>query len=96
MQNKKSRAADTKIGPVLRKHNFYHKTKIRLTKCYVFPVLLCTGVLDAITDAISKKMEAFEMWLYRRILRIPWVDRILRRLNKELEDITTIKMKKPE
>lgn len=45
------------------------------------------------------KIEAFELWLYRRILKIPWIARItnaevLRRMNKDTELVNTIKIKK--
>jgi len=52
-----------------------------------------------LNDAITKKLEAFELWLYRRMLKIPWIARIinievLRRMNKNTELINTFKVRK--
>ncbi|CAG9828977.1 unnamed protein product, partial [Diabrotica balteata] len=46
-----------------------------------------------------KKLEAFELWMYRRILRISWTEKVtnvevLRRMNKEKEVIFTIQKRK--
>jgi len=45
------------------------------------------------------KLEAFEMWVYRRVLRIPWTarrtnDEFLRIINKDRELLDTIKRRK--
>jgi hypothetical protein len=47
----------------------------------------------------KKKIEAFELWLYRRILKIPWTARItneevLRRMKNDTELVNTIKIRK--
>lgn len=52
-----------------------------------------------LNDAITKKIEAFELWLYRRILKIPWTARItnaevLRIMKKDTEIVNTIKIRK--
>uniref|UniRef100_A0A8D8UG11 Uncharacterized protein n=1 Tax=Cacopsylla melanoneura TaxID=428564 RepID=A0A8D8UG11_9HEMI len=69
--------------------------KARLVRCYIFSVLLY-GVESW---TLMKKLEAFEMWVYRRILRISWVDkvsneRVIQRMNKEKEIVNTIKTRK--
>lgn len=75
------------------------KTKIRLLRCYVFSVLLYGAETWTLTETTMKKLEAFEMWTYRRILRISWVDHVtnvevLLRMNKTTEIIKTIKIRK--
>lgn len=73
--------------------------KIRMIGCYVFTVLLygCEGwTLDPSTE---KRIEAFEMYLYRRILKISWTQRItnievLNRMQKQKELLYTIKKRK--
>lgn len=42
-------------------------------KFYVFSVLLYTAESWTLTEVSIKKLEAFEMWCYRRILKISWV-----------------------
>jgi hypothetical protein len=52
-----------------------------------------------LNDVITKKIKAFELWLYRRILRIPWTTWIkniefLRIMNKDTELVNIIKIRK--
>ncbi|MDK1801117.1 hypothetical protein LRR74_28510, partial [Klebsiella pneumoniae] len=73
--------------------------KIRMIKCYVLPVLLYGMEAWTLKKCDTDKLEAFEMWTYRRILRISWVSRItnkevLRRMGKEKEIIDTVKIRK--
>ena len=68
----------------------------RMIKCYVIPVLLYGMKAWSISKATMKKIESFEMWLYRRVLNISWTLRItnedvLRRINKERELVNTVK-----
>lgn len=75
--------------------------KIRLIKCYVFPVLLYGAEAWTLTEALMKRLEAFEMWVYRRILRISYTEHItnievLRRMGKEKEISLTVKKRKLE
>ena len=43
---------------------------MRLTKCYVWSTLLYGAETWTITKALTKRIEAFEMWTYRQMLRI--------------------------
>jgi len=65
----------------------------------VFSVLLYGVESWTLNGAITKKIEAFELWLYRRILKIPWTVRItnaevLRRMKTDTELVNTIKITK--
>lgn len=97
----KARAAFIKMSTVLRSRDLPLKTKIFVLQCYTFPVLLYGTEAWTLSEASMKKLEAFEMWCYRRILRISWVDRVtnievLHRMGKECEVIKTIKKRKLE
>ena len=75
------------------------KLRIRMLRCYVFPVLLYGCECWTLNPLLEKRIEAFEMYLYRRILRIPWIDRItnidvLDRMHKNKELMSTIKERK--
>ena len=48
--------------------------RLRLTKAYVWSTLLYCCEVWTITSVIEKKIAAFEMWCYRRILRISWME----------------------
>jgi len=55
---------------------------------HILPVLLHAAETWTLTETSSRKIEALETWLYRRILKIPWTDRVsnlrvLRKLRKE-------------
>jgi hypothetical protein len=67
----------------------------------VFSVLLYRVETWTLTELTCKKIEGFEMWLYRRILKISWTDRVtnqlvLERMGKQKELLTTIKTRKLE
>ena len=75
--------------------------KLRLLKCYVFPVLLYGAEAWTMIEQLIKKLSAFEMWLYRRILRISCTDHItneevLWRVGKQQEIAFTVKRRKLE
>lgn len=97
----KARSAFMRMAKLFKSHDLNTNTKIRLLRCYVFSILLYGVESWTVTDASSKKLEAFEMWLYRRILRISWVDhvtnnRVLEQMGKEVEVIRTVKKRKLE
>lgn len=97
----KARSTFIRMSGLFKCHFLNLPTRVRLLRCYVFPVLLYGAETWTVTEAASKRLDAFEMWLYRRILRIPWTahvtnKNVLQRLNKEMEIMTTIKARKLE
>ena len=97
----KARIAFVKFAKIFKSRDLPLTTKIRLLRCYVFSILLYGVEAWTLTNATMKKLEAFEMWCYRRILRTSWMDRVtnaevLRRLNKECEIILHVKQRKLE
>lgn len=94
-----SRQAFIKMNKVLCNKNLSLDLRIRLVRCYIFSTLLYGAECWTVNKAEIKKLNAFEMWTYRRILKIPWTDRVrneevLRRLNKDMEIELTIKRRK--
>ncbi|XP_072402422.1 uncharacterized protein [Diabrotica undecimpunctata] len=86
----KARASFTSMKQIFTSKSLTLPLKIRLLKCYVFPVLLYGMEAWTMTATLMKKVEAFEMWAYRRILRISWTEHVtneevLRRIGKERE-----------
>lgn len=76
-------------------------TKMRIVRCYVLPVLLYGVEAWTLTQATEKRIEAFEMWIYRRILKISYVDHVtnievLQRMTKEKEVLNLVKQRKLE
>lgn len=73
--------------------------KIRMVRCYVLSVLYYGVEAWTLKKLDIRKLEAFEIWLYRRILRVKWTDKvtnmeILKRIKKEKEIIITVKKRK--
>jgi len=67
----------------------------------VFSILYYSMESWTLIEATQKNLEAFDMWLYRRILRISWVDRvtnktILEKMGKKKQEMKTIKRRKLE
>ena len=50
-------------------------TKVRLVKAMVFPVLKYGCESWTVKKAECQKMDAFELWCWRRLLRVPWTAR---------------------
>uniref|UniRef100_A0A8D8SHV0 Craniofacial development protein 2 n=1 Tax=Cacopsylla melanoneura TaxID=428564 RepID=A0A8D8SHV0_9HEMI len=95
----KARNVFNSMDSVFKSHNLTLDTKTRLLKCYVFSVLLYGVETWTLTEATTNKLRAFELWLYRRMLRISWIQKItnaevLRRMNKEAELVNIIKTRK--
>ena len=51
-------------------------TRLRTLKAYVWATLLYGAETWTLNKTLKRKLEATEMWFYRRMLRISWVDRI--------------------
>uniref|UniRef100_A0A8D8X732 Uncharacterized protein n=1 Tax=Cacopsylla melanoneura TaxID=428564 RepID=A0A8D8X732_9HEMI len=70
-----------------------------MIRCYIFSILLYGCESWTMNLAMEKRIEAFEMYLYRRILKISWMQKItnvevLNRMQKEKELLQTIKERK--
>jgi len=95
----KARTTFNKMRAFFKSHNLSLKSKMRHIRCYVFSILLYGVKSWTLNDVITKKIEAFELWLYRRILKIPWTARItnaevLKRMKKDTELVNAIKIRK--
>ena len=50
-------------------------TKVRLVKAMVFPVVMYGCESQTVKKAERQRLDAFEMWCWRRLLRVPWTAR---------------------
>ena len=96
-----ARTSFRKMQKVLTNRELKITLRIRLLRCYVFSILFYGMEAWTLTETMCKRIEAFEMWAYRRMLRISWMDRVtnqavMQRLNKEREVLNTIKRRKLE
>jgi hypothetical protein len=67
-----ARSAFVKMRNLLSKRELSLNTRTRIVRCYVLPVLLYGHEGWTLTKVLEKRLAAFEMWIYRRMLRIPW------------------------
>jgi hypothetical protein len=63
----KARTTFNKMSAFFKSHKLSLKTKMRHTRCYVFSVLLHGVESWTLNYAITKKIKAFELWMYKRI-----------------------------
>ena len=59
----------------IKKQRHYLLTKICLVKAMVFPVVMCRCESWTIKKAEHWRIDAFELWCWRRLLRVPWTAR---------------------
>ena len=65
----------TNLDSILRSRDFTLPTKVHLVKAMVFPVVLYGCESWTIKKAEHQRIDAFELWCWRRLLRIPWTAR---------------------
>ena len=66
----------TKLDSILKSRHFTLPTKVHLVKAMVFPVVIYGCESWTIERAERQRIDAFELWCWRRLLRIPWTARI--------------------
>ena len=65
----------TNLDSILKSRDITLPTKVCLVKAMVFPVVMCGGESWTVKKAECWKMDAFESWFWRRLLRVPWTAR---------------------
>ena len=76
-----SRKAMTNLDSVLKSRDIIMLTKVRIVMAMVFPVVTCSCDRGTVKKAEHQKIDAFELWCWRRLLKVPWTSR---RLNKSI------------
>ena len=71
----------TSLDSILKSRDITLPTKLRLVKAMVFPVVMYGCESWTIKKAECQRIYAFEMWCWRRLLRVPWT---ARRLNQSI------------
>ena len=65
----------TNLDSVLKSRDITLPTKVRLFKAMVFPVVMYGCESWTVREAECRKIDAFELWCWRRLLRVPWTAR---------------------
>ena len=67
--------AMTNLDSVLKSRDITLSTKVHLFKAMVFPVVMYECESWTIKKAECRRIDAFELWCLRRLLRVPWTER---------------------
>ena len=78
----------TNLDSILKSRDTTLLTKVRIVKAMVFPVVMYECESWTIKKAKCCRIDAFELWCWRRLLRVPWTARrsnqsILKEINPE-------------
>ena len=65
----------TNIDTILKSRDISLSTKVCLVKAMVFPVVMCGYKSCTIKKAEHRRIDAFELWCWRRLLRVLWTAR---------------------
>ena len=63
----------TNLDSLLKSRDITLSTKVHLVKVMVFPVVMYRCESWAIKKAECQRIDAFELWYWRRLLRVPWI-----------------------
>ena len=89
----------THLDSILKSRDITLLTKIHLVKAMVFPVVMYGYESWTIKKAESRRIDAFELWCWRRLLRVPWTARrsnqsILKEISPEYSlEVLMLKLK---
>ena len=65
----------TNLDSILKSRDITLPTKVRLVKAMVFPVVMYGCESWTVKKAEPQRIDAFELWCWRRLLRVPWTAR---------------------
>ena len=82
------RKAMTNLDSMLKSRDITLSTKVHPVKAMVFPLVLYGGESWTIKEAECRRIHTFELWCWRRFLKVPWTERksnysILKEINPE-------------
>ena len=65
----------TNLDSIFKSRDITLPTKVRLVKAMVFPVVMYRCESKTVKKAKCLRIDAFELWCWRRLLRVPWTAR---------------------
>ena len=79
------RKSMTNLDSVLKSRDITLPTKVHIVKAMVFPVVTYSCESWTIKKAEGQKIDAFELWWWRRLLRVPWTARSNQSVLREID-----------
>ena len=94
-----TRTTFTNMRTLLSCRGINLKTRLRAIKCYIWPTIFYGAETWTITKSLLSRLDAFDMLVYRRVLKISWTEKItnqevLRRMGTGRETVRQFKTKK--
>ena len=89
----------TYLDSILKSRDIILPTKVHLVKAMFFPIVMCGCESWTIKKAEHQRIDAFELWCWRRLLRVPWTagrsnQSILQEINPEYSlELLMLKLK---
>jgi len=71
-----AKSAFSKLEKILTNRKLSMRTRIRVLNCYVYPVLKYGSEAWTLASDLSKRLESCEVWFLRKMMKIPWTDRV--------------------
>ena len=65
----------TNLDSIFKRRDITLLTKVRLVKAMVFPVVMYGCEIWTVKKAERRRIDTFELWCWRRLLRVPWTSR---------------------
>ena len=81
----------TNLDSILKSRNITLPTKVRLVKAMVFPVVMYGCESWTVKEVEHQKIDAFELWCWRRLLRVPWTTKRSKSILKEINPEYSLK-----
>ena len=78
------RKAMTNLDSILESRNITWPRKVHIIKAMVFPVVMYGCESWIIKKAKRQRIDAFKLWCWRRLLRVPWTARSNQSIRKEI------------
>ena len=75
----------TNLDSILKSRDITLPTEVRLVKAMVFPVVVYECESWTVKKTEHRRIDAFELWCWRRLLRVPWT---ARRSNQSIQEIS--------
>ena len=74
----------TNLNSIFKSRDITLPTKVYLVKAMVFPVVMYGCESWTVKKAVHRRIDAFELWCWRRLLRVPWTARSNQSILKEI------------
>ena len=81
----------TKLDSMLKSRDITLLKKVHLVKATVFPVVMYGCESWTIEEVECQRIDAFELWCWRRLLRVPWTERSNQSILKEISPEYSLK-----